>query len=1125
MSRPPLPPSRPFFVDNRAGNTLDRALARHFGSLRSTLGLPWGVDIATAFFNLGGFQGLADELEQVGRVRLLLGAEPLPEARRHARPTKEFMTQRDGVPEFNDDDTALAGGEDAEAVQAGLEVLARSLARHRDLLPFSTATLATVRRLLAFLSRSGVEVRRYTRQFLHAKAYIFRTQGGGALVGSSNLTSAGLRHNLELNLGHFEDPVVGKVEQWFDELWSDATPFDLAAVYASMLVDFPPYLVFLRILWELYHGELAEEKAETGETLHLTGFQQHGVWRAQRIIDRYGGALVADGVGLGKTFLAGEIMRRYRQDKLKVLLVCPAALRDSTWQRFLPEHLEQFRVPVVSYEQLANDPRLGGEGSRVEVELDELALLVVDEAHNYRSPDSPKRARVLAELMRVRKPHVLLLTATPVNNALWDLFHLLRCFIRQDAAFADRGVLSMKGRFEDAERIDPFNLSPDVLFPIIDATTVKRTRRFIRRHYANDQIRLPGGQMATIRFPTPVASTITYDLETISPGLLARIEQVLMPATGHPDLTLARYQPQNYPAGGAIVGTDHAIVGLLRSGLLKRFESSIRAFALTCGRMVRQHELFLKALDKGQVAQKKIVDEVSAGSDDAELDRILSEADPTAFEAAANYDVAALRAAVERDREILRELEMRANEVSAARDPKLAALADELARIVVEAERDGLDDEQRRTDRKVIVFSAYEDSIDWIRAFLDAAVAIDGRLGAYSGRIASAAGQDSKHGVSRQAAVEGFAPRSAGRADCADDPTGDRFDLLLATDVLAEGVNLQQCRNIVNYDLPWNPMRLVQRHGRVDRINSPHQRVFLRTFFPDRELDRLLNLEQRVLRKLAQAAASVGVETAPIVGGAQSDRSFAETRAEIDRLRKGDARLFDQGGTEGAAQTGEEYRHRLRKALEMQRTQIEELPWKAGSGIARGERRGWVFCARAGDSGVGGVNRVYLRFVPEDGGEVVREIGSCLRMVECEPTTPCVIPPELRAGVFDGWERARGDIWNAWMHETDTRNLQPKVPEVNRRIAAFLRKHPPSNCDHAAVQRLLDCVESPCSNREQQALREVIAAEHASPTGKANAIAECVKALGLEPFVPPAPLPPIGEEEVQLVVWMAVAPE
>ena len=187
-----------------------------------------------------------------------------------------------------------------------------------------------------------------------------------------------------------------------------------------------------------------------------------------------------------------------------MLLVCPASLRDTAWERFLNDH--QLLVECLSYEELANDAQLGGDKGHLKNPLDDYALVVVDEAHNYRNPDTAKRAAILRRLLAGKRRDLLLLTATPVNNSLWDLYHLLRFFMKQDAWLSDRGVLSIRERFEHAMHEDPFNLSPDLLYPIIDATTVKRTRRFIEKHYASDMIRGPDGRMAPIRFPKPVAS-------------------------------------------------------------------------------------------------------------------------------------------------------------------------------------------------------------------------------------------------------------------------------------------------------------------------------------------------------------------------------------------------------------------------------------------------------------------------------------------------------------------------------------------------------------------------------------------------------------------------------------------
>jgi len=1085
-------PAKPLFIDNRDGNTLARVIVGHLAALRREGRTPSEMCVASCYFNPQGLELIAEEARHVPRIRLLLGADPTPEA---MRPRREPKDPRE--PEFT-----------LRRVAQGLSDLERGMRRDRDLLPFDFAEDRSIRDLVDFLRSGRIEVRRYEGHFLHAKAFLFRGEERGILAGSANLTRAGLQTNLELVLGHHEDPLVARVEEWFESLWEEAVPFDLAAIYAELLAEVSPYLVYLKVLWHLYHVELEEEEKETGR-IPITTFQKHGVWRARKILEKYGGVLIADGVGLGKTFTAGEIIGAYRARRQRVLLVCPASLRDTTWERFLNDH--QLLVECLSYEELANDLQLGGDRSHLKNLLDDYALVVVDEAHNYRNPDTPKRAEILRRLLAGKRRDVLFLTATPVNNSLWDLYHLLRFFMKQDAWLSDRGVLSIRERFEQAMREDPFDLNPDLLYPIIDATTVKRTRRFIKKHYASDLIRGPDGRLAPIRFPTPVASSIGYDLDALLPGFFARLEEILMPEGGHPLLRMARYQPERYMPGMVGEHDDTALVGLLRSALLKRFESSSEAFRLTVGRMIGEHEAFLDALSRGFVVRKEFFRELSAAEAEGEIDEILEGTEHA--EDARAYDVAGLEADVRSDLAILREMASEAAKVLPEGDPKLAALVEELVSIAKQAEEEAIDEEDARQKRKTLVFSHYEDTIDWIEERLRRVIECDERLAAYRGRVASVSGEEVRRGVSREKALHGFAPISTGAPP---QDAEDRFDLLLSTDVLAEGMNLQQCRNVVNYDLPWNPMRLVQRHGRVDRIGSLHEKVFLRTFFPDAELDALLNLEERVRRKLAQAAASVGVEEAPIERGATGEQTFAETRAEIEKLHREDPSIYEAGGTEGAAQTGEEYRQELRRAVEKYGARIRSLPWRAGSGMRKGERDGHLFCAAVGE-------RVYLRFVPrEPEGEIIGELGTCLRMIECTEETQRVLSNETALAAYDAWARASRSIFDAWTFETDPANLQPKIRKLNREVAAFLRGNPPADIERDRLHRCLDAVESPWPRREENQLRLAWEREFATAAERARHLVEEVERIGAEPYRAPEPLPPIEQHEIRLIAWMAI---
>lgn len=1110
--------SPPDFIDNRDGNTLARALGEILSAGKESDNLvgPVGhiseVHIVTAFFSPSGFSHIADHLRTVPSVRLLLSVDL-------AAPTQV------GHLDLGEGDAIS----DHRLTQAELRRMDVVLRKQRDRLPFTSSNTYAIKQLISVLRAGNMEVRRYEKEFLHAKAYIYASdtpggKSGGVFTGSSNLTRAGLVSNLELNLGCHDKSTFGQSLQWFNDLWNAANPYELASIFEEAVRPYLPWDIFIRVLWQLY-GDEVEADIQTDQNLPLTSFQKHGVARALRLIRDTGGAIVADEVGLGKTFIAGEILELYHARRQRALLICPAALRDSTWKRFLVEY--SMFAECLSYEQLANDEQLkdrqrpNANQRKLGRKLEEYQLVIVDEAHNYRNPDTPTRAAVLRTLLFGQKRDLLLLTATPVNNSLWDLYHLIRFFVRQDAHFANRGILSIRERFERAMRTDPTALSPDLLYPIIDATTVKRTRGFVKKYYSTDRIRGSDGKLIPIVFPQPRAISVHYNLDDLAPSLFDKIEDALSPDS-ESAITFARYSPNSFlldesDEDGAARAT--AMIGLLRSGLLKRFESSVYAFRRTAEKMVREHDHFLEALDTGYVVSTAFMKEISA-DDELAFDEVLSGTGHK--ENAELYDVARLSAAVTCDRARLQALVDDTAAIAPGQDPKLRSLVKELVLIARQAENESRNAVDEAQNRKVLVFSYFADTVEWILRFLKEEVTKLAGLAPYRDRIAAVTGSGGVETVSKQCAIEGFAPVSMGVGHQRD---ADLYDLLVSTDVLAEGVNLQQCRHIINFDVPWNPMRLVQRHGRIDRIGSPHKRVFLRTVFPADRLDALLGLEQRILKKLAAAAASIGV-AAPIESISGSQRVFTETRTEIEKLLREDTSLYERGGTAAAAQTGEEYRQTLRGAVAQGYNSIADLPRKIGSGMVKGTRRGVFFCAVAR-------KRTYLRFVATDegwessrtGDAIVREVGTCLKLIECTPETPAHCPEILQDQVYNLWDVAQRDIWQEWMHETDPANLQPKIRPLNRRAAEFIRINRPSDMSAESLEKALDILESPWSRREEVMLRDWFNDEKHAGVAKSRHIINGVLGTGLEPVNPPEPLPPIPKEEIELICWLGLEPE
>jgi len=237
--------------------------------------------------------------------------------------------------------------------------------------------------------------------------------------------------------------------------------------------------------------------------------------------------------------------------------------------------------------------------------------------------------------------------------------------------------------------------------------------------------------------------------------------------------------------------------------------------------------------------------------------------------------------------------------------------------------------------------------------------------------------------------------------------------------------------------------------------------------------------------------------------------------------------LFEQGGTASAAQTGEEYRHRLRAALQSDRKAVTELSGRAGSGMRKGKVSGVLFCAEVP---LAESRRTFLRFVPAQPGwlppvvptAILRETGTCLRLIDCTEETPREMPAALGEGVFGFWDMALADILAEWDDLSDPANLQPPVRLLNRQVAAFIRAHPPHDMDADKLAKALDVLEAPWPRREEALLREQFRDRSGPAIARSLRFVEWILGTGLERFEPPAPLPPIRDDDVRLVCWMAV---
>jgi superfamily II DNA/RNA helicase len=689
--------------------------------------------------------------------------------------------------------------------------------------------------------------------------------------------------------------------------------------------------------------------------------------------------------------------------------------------------------------------------------------------------------------------HLLLLTATPVNNSIRDLYHEVLLFARNDAHFARAGIAGLSDLFTRAERTPVEDLDPSLLFPLLDAIAVRRPRAFIRREFPNATIEGPDGPIPIV-FPTPHLQRIGYDLDALQPGLFDRAAHAI--ETG---LTLARYRAPSYaldPAAFAIEEKrQEVLAGLLRSQLLKRFESSIEAFRATARKIAEATRHLSAFIDDRGMVPIDAFDPFALDPDslpDEDLER------SEAFAPEVQFDVARLQGDLRADAALLDSLVEDTVPIQPGDDPKLEALV----QILGEAGRCAGD------AHKTLIFTTFADTLDYIQSHLEREVERNAELSYLRGRMAF--GNRSLSADERVALAAGFAPHSM-RPD--DESADDHFDLLVSTDVLSEGQNLQQCGRVVNYDLPWNPMRIAQRNGRIDRIGSPHATIEIACFFPDAELDRLLGLEHRLLRKIAHANAAVGAG-AILPGLAEIEHAFADDEKTIRKLYDEDSGVID-ALDEDDAYLGEVFREELRRALLHEaREQYERLPWGAGSGFASEGPTRVVYLARLGTRRRG--RSELVSYTPPD--VITDDRLRALREAKCSPVTPRYYPEALRDLAIDGWERVRAELLTRYSAERDPRARQTRLPKSQRIATTLLQREGSEEAFKAA-----ETLTVPWPIDVQRSLRAILDDPGSADSAKVRTLVEFVSNRGLTAPAAEA-TPELGIDDIHLTCYQIMSP-
>lgn len=806
----------------------------------------------SAYFSIFGFEALKEELLSIDKLHFLFG-----------EPT--FVKQLDV----------------AQTQAKAFHII------EQDLWLTNRLNQKAIAKICAEWIREKVEIRSLIQSnLLHGKLYHINNNGvESALIGSSNFTLHGLgqgNSNIELNLVVDSDRDRQDLKQWFDNIWNNKTLVkdvkqDVLNYLTQLYYNHSPQFIYYKTLYHIFYEDwqrYQEQREATEKSLSkseiwnsLFDFQKEGVTHAITKINAHNGCILADSVGLGKTYEALAVIKYFEAKHHNVLVLCPKKLNEnwllysSRYQRQLnPLKTDKLNYTVLSHTDLSREKGLSNNVDLSDFDWSLFDLIVIDESHNFRNDNKGKNGksryqRLLEDVIQAgEKTKVLLLSATPVNNDLSDLYNQIRFISADDThAFADISIVDTKKTLRAAQNAFhnavkekrqsqlAHHLNAD-FFKLLDAITIARSRKHIERHYPNVAKELGGFPKRT----TP--QSIYYEIDTngIFPsfvGIEKEISAYQLSLFNPTKYLLNEYrdlpQYQSKVTNFTQENREHYLISMMKVNFLKRLESSVVSFADTMNRTVIKIE---QLIDK--IQRFEDIDSLSENEfdDDEELSDALAVGKKIKFQLK-HLDCERWLHDLQSDKTQLSKLRDIAQHITPQRDGKLA----QLKRLIRQKIEHPNVDKQNKAIRKVLVFTAFADTAQYLyEALKNDLNDLDVHCGLVTGSKHEATIGEAKFND----VLMNFSPVSKKRNGFKNTIT-EEIDILIATDCISEGQNLQDCDWVVNYDIHWNPVRLIQRFGRIDRINSQNKAVSMINFWATAELDQYLGLKNRVEARMA----------------------------------------------------------------------------------------------------------------------------------------------------------------------------------------------------------------------------------------------------------------------------------
>ena len=840
-------------IDNR-----DDTVADH---LRRNLTHADFLRVVSAYFSIYGYETLQDELDKLKHVRFLYGdPSSVGEVDPGHKEAKSYSLTENGI-------------------EPNHALVQKHLAK----------------RCKAWVEQDSVEIKSISQaNFLHGKMYLTRDaeQMGTAIVGSSNFTKRGLgsgeSSNIEINLKIDDRFVLSELIDWFDELWANS---NLTSDAKQQVIDalnrvgkeHAPEFIYFKTLYELFRDQIEERELED-QQLKDTHLYDTKIWKAlfefQRDgakdiinrLNRHNGCILADSVGLGKTYTALAVIKYFEMNNDRVLVLSPKKLEEN-WALYPaynshnanPFIEDRFGYSLKAHTDLSLDP------SRDNFNWRNFQLLVIDESHNFRNHEGKRYQRLLDEVISEGVgTKVLMLSATPVNTSLIDLRNQIYLMTeRREDSFREslgignianllsnaqkefkawEGASPKNGRGNKSVLIDKLGAE---FYRLLGGVSISRSRKHIENFYTKEMTKI--GTFPERAKPENFYPETDLDAQLNYETLAKQIEE----------FKLSIYRPSDYLTNQTVIqrlrdekqefrfnqaDREKFLVGMIRTNFLKRLESSAHSLTLTLERTIAKIDALIdkiESFESLQNGQPNVDGDTLPDDDDDDEEFLINRArHPYSLN---DLNLEKWKPDLVADRSALTIAYERVRQIDPSRDGKLRQIRSHIR----QRAQNPTTDKDGTPNRKSLIFTTFKDTAEYLYDNLKPlADELDSNIAMVSGdQCHTTLGRSDFHDI-----LTNFAPIAKSRQQNSTDQP--QIDILIATDCISEGQNLQDCDTVLNYDIHWNPVRVIQRFGRIDRIGSRAKAVRMINYWPTSNLEDYLRLQSRVQARMALADAT-----------------------------------------------------------------------------------------------------------------------------------------------------------------------------------------------------------------------------------------------------------------------------